>query len=170
MGDGAGAADVSSVAMRSRSSLAFVVVLLASLTACKPSAKPSNDEVSPDGHHHDWSKLPPAGASVKVSLDGKAADVAIASLPADGAPASVSFAQLWKAAWPAEDLSQLRFDFVGSDGFRPASKPKCAQLLTGRELGAARITVATHDLVFDEASKLAGCYRVRAVVAIEAAR
>lgn len=69
-----------------------------------------------------------------------------------------------------EDPSPLRFDIVGSDGFRPTSKPKCERLLTGRELASARLDVTTHDLLLDGGLKLPGCYRVRAVVAIEGKR
>jgi hypothetical protein len=158
--------------MRPRGNLPALVTVLAllaslpSLAACKRSPDPA----PPDEHHHDWTKLPPAGASVKVSLAGKSADVTLSSLPADGAPPTVSFAQLWKAAWPAEDPAALHFNFVGSDGFRPSSKPKCARPLTGRELASARLDVATHDLLLAGAPDLPGCYRVHAVVAIEAAR
>jgi hypothetical protein len=151
--------------MRSCRPVLIVVALLVPLVACKRSA----DKAQGDEHHHELN-LPPVGASVTVKLDGKSTDVTLSSIAADGAPGTVSFLQLWKAAWPSEDPSPLHFDLVGSDGFRPTSRPKCARLLTGRELGTARVNVATHDLSLDEASKLPGCYRVRAVVAIEATR
>jgi hypothetical protein len=154
--------------MRSRRPLPIVVALLASLAsvaACKGGA----DQAHKDEHHHEWN-LPPVGTAVKVSLDGQSTDVPLSSLAAATPAGSVSFAQLWKAAWPSEDPSPLRFDVVGSDGFRPTSKPKCTRLLTGRELASARLDVTTHDLVLDESLKLPGCYRVRAVVAIEAKR
>jgi hypothetical protein len=143
----------------------LLVVALASVAACKRHADPADEHQ----HHHEQN-LPPTGASVKVTLDGTPADVVLSSIPADGAPGSVSFLRLWKAAWPSQDPSQLRFDFVGSDGFRPTSRSKCTRLLTGGELASARLEIATHDLVLDEASKLPGCYKVRAVVAIEATR
>ena len=154
--------------MHPRRMLPLTVALLLSLltlAACKHDA----EQARPDEHHHE-KNLPPVGASVKVSLDGKSTDVTLSSLAADGAPGSVSFLQLWKAAWPAVDPAQLHFDFVGSDGFRPASKTKCARPLTGSELAAARLDVATHNLVLDEASQLPGCYRVHAVVAVEATK
>jgi hypothetical protein len=141
--------------------LVAVFASLVSLAGCKRSA----DEAHHDEHRHEWN-LPPVGPGVKVSLDGKSTDVTLSALAADGA-GTISFAQVWKAAWPAEDPSPLRFDVVGSDGFRPTSKPKCTRLLTGQELAAARLEVSSHNLVFDEGSQLPGCYRVRAVVAIE---
>ncbi len=154
--------------MRSRRPLPIVVALLtalASLAACKRGA----DQAHQDEHHREWN-LPPVGTAVKVSLDGKSTDVTLSSLAPDAAAGSVSFAQLWKAAWPSEDPSPLRFDIVGSDGFHPTSKPKCERLLTGRELASARLDVTTHDLLLDGGLKLPGCYRVRAVVAIEGKR
>jgi hypothetical protein len=144
--------------------LAAVLASLVLLAGCKQGA----DQAHKDEHHHE-PNLPPVGPAVKVSLDGKSTDVPLASLATDGA-GSVSFAQVWKAAWPSEDPAPLRFDLVGSDGFRPTSKTKCTRLLTGQELAASRLDVTTHDLRLDEASKLPGCYRVRAVVAIEGKR
>jgi hypothetical protein len=154
--------------MRSRRRLPIVVALLACLVspaACKGSAETAHH----DEHHREWN-LPPVGPTVKVSLDGKSTEVTLTSLAADAHAGSVPFAQVWKAAWPSEDAAPLHFDLVGSDGFRPTSKPKCARLLTGEELASARLDVTTHDLVLDESSKLPGCYRVRAVIAIEGKR
>jgi hypothetical protein len=64
----------------------------------------------------------------------------------------------------------LHFDLVGSDGFHPMSRPKCTQLLTGVEIAAARIDVITHDVSFDDGLNLPGCYRVKAVVSMDATR
>jgi hypothetical protein len=144
--------------------LVALFAALVSLGGCKRGAEP----VHQDEHHREWN-LPPVGPAVKVSLDGKSTDVTLSSLAADGA-GSVSFAEVWRAGWPAEDPAPLRFDLVGSDGFRPTSKPKCTRPLTGQELAVARLDVATHDLLLDEGLKLPGCYRVRAVVAIEGKR
>lgn len=105
---------------------------------------------------------------MSVALDGKSVDVALASLSQDGG--TTTLGQVWKAAWPSEEPAPLRFDLVGIDGFRPMSRPKCTRLLTGAEFAAARIDVATHDVSFDDALGLAGCYRVRATVRIEASR
>jgi hypothetical protein len=144
--------------------LATVLSSLVLLAGCRRGA----DQTHQEEHHHEWN-LPPVGPTVKVSLEGKSADVTLSSLATDRA-GTVSFGQVWKAAWPAEDPSPLRFDFVGSDGFRPSSKPKCERPLTGQEIAGARLEVATHNLLLEEGSKLPGCYRVRSVVAIEGKR
>jgi hypothetical protein len=159
--------------MRSRVLLPVVAAALAavvSLAACKRDPA----DAHPVGHQADrvWN-LPPVGPAVKVTLDGKSTEVTLSSLAAgasDGAPGSVSFAQLWKAAWPGEDPASLHFDFVGSDGFHPASKEPCARLLTGRELSSARLETTTHNLLLDDGLKLPGCYRVRAVVSVAGTR
>jgi hypothetical protein len=77
---------------------------------------------------------------------------------------------LWRAAWSNEDPLRLSFDLVGSDGFRPMSRPKCTRLLTGAEFVRGRLDAATHDVTYDDELKLPGCYRVHHVVAIEASR
>ncbi len=148
--------------------LLAAVALLASL-AVVAGCKHEPETAPPPEHHHELN-LPPVGPSVKVSLGGTSVDVALASLPAEGAPGSVALLQLWKAAWPAEDPAQMRFDFVGSDGFRSMSRGKCTRLLTGADLKTARLDTTTHNLLLDEGSQLPGCYRVRAVVAVEATR
>ncbi len=105
---------------------------------------------------------------MSVGLDGKAVEVALASVPHEG-----SFAMLvdvWNQAFPSEDLAALHFDLVGADGFHPASRPACARPLTGAEIRTARMDLATHDVSFDEALKLPGCYRVKGVVRFEASR
>jgi hypothetical protein len=159
-----------------RSSL-LLAALLALLTSCKRDAPGSTATAAPkdapsavptEEHHHHEKNLPPVDPSVKVGLDGKSVEVALASVPADGG--SISFAALWKAAYPKEDPAKLHFELVGSDGFRPSSRSKCTRLLTGAELSSARLNVTTHDLSIDESTGLPGCYRVRAVVAVEATR
>lgn len=112
--------------------------------------------------------LPPVGPAVTVAFDGKSTDVPLASLPQDGSAASLL--ALWKAVFPAEDVATLHFDLLGSDGFHPASRPACARPLTGADMAAGRIDVVTHDVSYDDALKLPGCYRVKAVVRLEATR
>ena len=146
------------------------VVLVALPFGCTHEAEQPTHDSHPHDHEH-LLHLPPVGATIKVSFDGKSVDVPLASVPvADGAPRSISFTQLWTAAWPAADAAQLKFDFVGSDGFRSMSQPRCTRLLTGADLTTARLEVATHNLVLDDVLKLPGCYRVRAVVTIDATR
>jgi len=118
-------------------------------------------------HHHEL-HLPPVGPLVHITLDGKSVDVPIASLPHEGTVAPL--VALWRAAWPADDPSTLHFDLTGSDGFHPSSRPPCARWLSGAEVAAAHIDVVTHDVSFDDTVKLPGCYRVKAVVAMEGAR
>ena len=103
-----------------------------------------------------------------VAFDGKTTDVALASLPHEGS--SASLAQIWKVAFPDVDPGPLHFDLTGSDGFHPASRPACARLLTGAEVATARLDVSAHDVSFDDSLKLPGCYRVKAVVRIDASR
>jgi hypothetical protein len=142
-----------------------LLAALAALGACRGGADQA--QVQEHKHHHALN-LPPVGPSVRLSLDGKPANVDLASLPLETGSHAVPFVQLWRAAWPSEDPTPLQFDFVGSDGFRPMSRPKCTRLLTGAELATARMDVVTHDLSLDDALNLPGCYRVHAVVAVEA--
>jgi hypothetical protein len=121
----------------------------------------------PEHHHHEL-HLPPVGPSVDVRIDGKTTTVTLAALPHAGTQAAL--VDLWKAAWPTLDLAGLHFDFVGSDGFHPASRPPCVRLLGSDEVTKGHIDVVTHDLSFDVEPSLPGCYRVHAVVAIEALR
>jgi hypothetical protein len=149
--------------------------MLLTLAACSrssaapaPSPSSSPPSSSPSSEHVHELHLPPAGPTVGVAFDGRTADVALASLSPDGGP--LTLGQVWKAAWPSEDSASLRFDLVGVDGFRPMSRPKCTRLLTGAEMAAARIDVGSHDVAFDDALGLAGCYRVKATVRLEASR
>jgi hypothetical protein len=122
----------------------------------------------PESHREHELHLPPVGPSVQVTLDGKSADVLLASVPHEGA--SLPLVQLWKAAWPTQDATTLHFDLTGSDGFHPASRPPCARLLTFAELEAAHIDVVSHDISFDSGQNLPGCYRVKAVVSMDGLR
>jgi hypothetical protein len=148
------------------------LALLLAMTACsRTSASPASLQSVPSQPEHEPPHelhLPPVSASVTVVLDGKSVNVSLPSLSQDGGVATV--AQLWRAAWPSEDPAPLRFDLVGSDGFRPMSRPKCTRLLTGAEIAAARIDVITHDVTYDDALQLPGCYRVKAVVRLEGSR
>jgi hypothetical protein len=151
---------------RWRASHIFSVALLATLAACG-STQAETAPPSELPHHHEL-HLPPVGQSVRVSFDGKAADIVLSTVPHEGASAPLT--QLWKLAFPSEDAVPLHFDLVGSDGFHPGSRPRCARLLTGAEIATARIDVVTHDVSFDQGLDLPGCYRVKAVVSVEATR
>ena len=117
-------------------------------------------------HHHEL-HLPPVGATIRVTLDGKSVEVPVASLPHEGT--SAPLLAVWEAAWPAEDPAPLHFDLTGSDGFHPAARQACAaRLLTGAEVAHAHLDLASHDVGFDPSVALPGCYRVKAVVGINA--
>jgi hypothetical protein len=118
-------------------------------------------------HTHELN-LPPAGQAVKVNFEGKSADVVLSSVT--GTPLGVPVTKLWSSAFGPVDPAALRFDFVGSDGFRSGAREKCKVLLTGRDLTAATIDVTTHNLSFEEGSKLPGCYRVKAIVSVDVTR
>jgi hypothetical protein len=126
---------------------------------------------APPEHHHEM-HLPPVGRTVRVALDGKSADVDLATLPHEGTLARVT--ALFLAAWPTEDPKSLHFDLTGSDGFHPGSRPACSKLLGFTELSAARIDIVSHDITFDPTfdtnAKLPGCYRVKAVVTMDGIR
>jgi hypothetical protein len=116
-------------------------------------------------HHHEM-HLPPVGPSVDVRLEGQAHTVTLAQLP-HGADDLVPLGAVVQAAYPSGDASRWHVDLVGSDGFRPMSRPKCTHLLASDEVAHLRMNVVTHDVSSDEGLTLPGCYRVRAVVAIE---
>jgi len=129
--------------------IAWLTSSLALAAACAPQAPPpvTATPATPDGMHHHELHLPPSGGG------------------------SAPLVSLWKAAWPTEDPLPLHFDVWGSDGFHPAARPPCAaRLLTGAEVALARIDLATHDISFDKAVGLPGCYHVHAVVALDGVR
>jgi hypothetical protein len=138
---------------------AAALSLCATVAACRQGGEP---------HHEHALELPPVGPSIAVRLDGRAIDVPIASVASDGG--GLALASLWRAAWPNEDPLHLSFDLVGSDGFRPMSRPKCTRLLTGAEFVRGHLDAVTHDVSYDDELKLPGCYRVHHVVGIEASR
>jgi hypothetical protein len=149
---------------------ALVGLLVAGLPACgSTTAPPASSQVAaaaPSGHHHHKLDLPPVGPSIVVAFGGRDAEVALATV-AHGE--SVALLDVWKAALPDQEPASLRFDVFGSDGFHPAARPDCGRLLTGSELARARLDVKSHDLTFDGV-ELPHCYRVHAVVRIEAIR
>ena len=136
---------------------------LAIVSGC---AAPNAPAAPPSTEHHHELHLPPATPRVSVAFEGKQVDVVLADVAHDGP--SAALARVWTSAFPTQDVSALHFDLVGSDGFRPSSRPACARPLTGAEIAAARIDVATHDVSFEDNVELPGCYRVKGVVRIEA--
>jgi hypothetical protein len=148
--------------------LAFVV-LATCLSWCSAScaSPPGETPTSAAPPHHEL-HLPPVGSSVQVTFGGKSVEVVLATVPHEGS--SALLVDVWKGAFPSEDSGSLSFDLVGSDGFHPASRPMCARPLTGADVATARIDIVTHNVSFGDASILPGCYRVKAVVRIDASR
>jgi hypothetical protein len=145
--------------------------ILALVFACAPQeAAPSAPVVAPlapaAGEPPHELHLPPVGPAVHVTFDGKASDVVLANVPHDGNAAPLG--AVWKLAFPAADPAPLHFDLVGSDGFHPASRAKCTRPLTAAEIAGGRIDVVTHNVTYDDALNLPGCYRVKAVVSLDA--
>jgi hypothetical protein len=136
--------------------------------AVAPHAADRPEEWLPEAQPHHELHLPPVGPAVHVAFDGRSVPVVLADLPRDGGASSLM--QLWTVAFPAEDAALLHFALLGSDGFRPASRPKCARLLTSDEIASARIDAVTHDVSFADGVELPGCYRVKALVGIEGVR
>jgi hypothetical protein len=126
-------------------------------------------EVPPEPEPHHELNLPPVSLVIRITLDGKIEEVALATVPLHDDD-SVALIDLWRAAFPGVDPAPLHFDLVGSDGFHPMSRPKCTRLLTGAEVASARIDVVTHNAFFDDALNLPRCYRVKAVVSVDATR
>jgi hypothetical protein len=124
---------------------------------------------APDGHRHELN-LPPVGPTIAASFEGKTVDVDLSTVAQESGSNSVALASVFQAAFPSVPRTGLHFDLVGSDGFRPMSRPKCTRLLSGDELAKAHLDPVTHDVSYDADVKLPGCYRVRAVVRIEATR
>jgi hypothetical protein len=141
----------------------ILLPLMTLLSSCHRSS-------SSDAEHHHEVNAPPAGTAVTVSLGGKSMSVDLRTVAGDGGADAIPFSQVVTAAFPAEDPGQLRYDLVGSDGFRPTSRPKCPHLLTGEDVAHLGLKVATHDVTADDKSMLPGCYHVKAVVSIEATK
>lgn len=101
---------------------------------------------------------------------GPTVDVDLSRVTRESGSSSVALLSVWKAAFPSEDPTALRFDLVGSDGFRPMSRPHCTHLLSAEEITRGHLDPVTHNVSYDPDLKLPGCYRVRAVVKIAATR
>jgi hypothetical protein len=71
----------------------------------------------------------------------------------------VRLSDVWTSSEIATKRSELEFEFVGSDGFKPADKG-CADL-SGELLDQGYIDPATRNLTWEEALGLKGCYAVR---------
>jgi hypothetical protein len=119
--------------------LATVFALSATQGACQQGRQ---------ARHEHAVDLAPVGPSLTVRFEGRSVDVSLAAIASDAG--GLSLDAVWRAAWPNEDPLRLSFDLVGSDGFRPTSRPKCARLLTGAEFAGGRLDTATHDVSYDD--------------------
>ncbi len=121
---------------------------------------------------HDHPPPSPSGAEalapgmIRVSYEGREALVRLGDLQHGGA--KVRLLDVWEAAKLGAPASRLRFDFVGSDGFHPTSRPKCPELVDGALLDRGAIDVTTRGLSWEDSLGLAGCYRVRDTVRMSA--
>jgi len=149
--------------MSPRARLVWPLVAFAALLPCCKSSGSNGAD-----HRHEPTP-PPAGTALSVGLDGKSVSVDLRTLADDGATA-VPLKLIVAAAFPAENPARLHFDLVGSDGFRPTSRPKCPHLLTGDDIAHFSLNVATHDVITDDKITLPGCYHVKAVVQVDATR
>jgi hypothetical protein len=158
--------------MNESATLRVVLVLGFLVAACK--RDPAGDQPSAASASVSPSTRAPApsvaAGSVRLTLGGGVATVPLAGLPTTGRAGEpkVRLADVWAAAKLASPASRLRFDFVGSDGFRPTSRPKCPERLDGSALEHGYIDAKTRSLSWDDSLGLAACYRVRDVVQIEA--
>src|ERR1700722_14827378 len=76
--------------------LRHAVVTAVSITAaaCHGSSSTPSPLTEPEAGHHQELHLPPVGPTVRVTLDGKSADVALADIPHE--VHSVQLVQVWK--------------------------------------------------------------------------
>ncbi len=95
------------------------------------------------------------GQSVKVDLNGVAKtaykDVQL-----------VKLSDVWTASKLPASYTNLEFEFVSTDGFKPSSKEGCPDL-PGTMLDKGYVNPATMDMSWDETLGLRGCYSVNDV-------
>lgn len=150
-------------------SRAFAFAL--ALTACSSSSSPSGG--STDGGTSSASDGGTAATAsgpqiVTVTYGGSSKPIDVTTLPTQdykGEPV-VALTKVWEATKLTGDLAKIEFDFEGDDGFHPTSKPRCATLTPGSQLGQGYILPATRSLVWDDALGLAGCYAVKGVAKV----
>ena len=135
-------------------------------TATRPEAAAS----SSGDHHRHHAPMPDSSAPPLVSLQvgGTKAQVDLRTLPAETVAGKqvVRLSQVWRAAGAGSAVPG-HLDFVGDDGFRPGTKPRCPDRLAGSMLDHGFLDQASRNLTWDD-DRLPGCYRVRGVATIEA--
>ncbi len=102
------------------------------------------------------------GKLVTVQLGSEQQDVRLEDVTSS---TSITLEELVLAAWPDIDLSVLGADLVGADGFRPASKSTCRELIpvAGDLLFHGVLDVGTANLTWDEELGYSGCMQVRSL-------
>ena len=147
------------------------VVVLLGLAACGDGQSITRDPVdasapSPptDGASTTDATAPSPATTLTLHYDGKSALVDLATLPMRDYKGSqvVTLSDAWEKAALAP-RSAIAVDFEGDDGFRPSSRDRCKNLLSGATLDRAYVVPATRTLVWDDALGLPGCYSVKYV-------
>jgi hypothetical protein len=64
-----------------------------------------------------------------------------------------------------EEILAMRFDFEGSDGFRPSSKPACPPR-QGEDLALMYLDPEELDILWDDSLGLSNCYQVKELAKI----
>jgi hypothetical protein len=107
-------------------------------------------------------------AVVTVVNGNRAAAVKLASLPKREhlGLAAIRLDDIWIAAGLADDLIDLRFDFVGEGGYRP-SLHGCAPL-AGSLLPHGHLLLESCRIEWDEETNLTCSYRVKGLTMIVA--
>lgn len=81
----------------------------------------------------------------------------------------VTLPTVWTATGTSARYQDYVFKFVGADGFRPESRPNCAEVVfDGAAFEQGYIDVASHRLVWEDALGYSGCAFVSDLVTIEA--
>lgn len=95
--------------------------------------------------------------SVNVSFEGEVRVLELAELEAG--PSGVSLDEIVTAAWPELDQQGIGVDFIAADGFRPAARSNCLDLIPVPSdlFGSGFLDPETRDLNWEESLDYPGC-------------
>ncbi len=116
------------------------------------------------------SDVVPAG-TVVLSIDGREFPLVLAELPKTMFKETevVSLTALWTASGVKATTAGFMFDFVGTDGFRPASRDKCKSVVFDAEdFAKGYIELASQRLTWDDDRGFSGCAFVTGLTRVEA--